>query len=147
MVPEMASPWMEGKITGGGAQGPMGSNFLALAGCGGLTEICMDTVACAGGGQHRADASAEEGREQHPNNKRRREVPEEAPHPWWDVGLSPMRTDVSSSEPWCPSSSRCAQFPLQCGGSASFNHWLVQRHVVVREFSGLVELQQLWVEF
>ena len=55
-------------------------------------------------GNDRADNLAEEGREQHPNNKRRREAQEEAPRLWREMGLSPMRSDVSSSEPLGPSS-------------------------------------------
>ena len=55
-------------------------------------------------GNGRANNLAEDGREQHPNNKRRREAQEEAPHLWREMGLSPMRSDVSSSEPSGPGS-------------------------------------------
>ena len=48
-------------------------------------------------GNDRADALSEEGRLQHPHNKKRRS---EEPRPlplWEEVGLLPMRSDVSSS--------------------------------------------------
>ena len=49
-------------------------------------------------GNDKADASAEEGRLQHPNNKKRwsEELWHEE-HVWASVGLQPMRSDVPSS--------------------------------------------------
>ena len=64
-----------------------------------LLEVCMDSSHMQVEGNDRADSLAEEGREQHPNNKRRREAQEEAPRLWREMGLSPMRLDESSSEP------------------------------------------------
>ena len=50
------------------------------------------------GGNNKADELAESCREMHPNNKKRRGDSEHVPRLWQDAGLSPMRTDVSSSE-------------------------------------------------
>ena len=41
---------------------------------------------------------AEEGRQQHPHNKKRRSEELRPPLLWEEVGLLPMRSDVSSSE-------------------------------------------------
>ena len=51
MVPEMAAPWVEGKVARGRAQGPVGSDFLPPAVCGSFAEICMDAITYVGGGQ------------------------------------------------------------------------------------------------
>ena len=50
------------------------------------------------GGNDKADALAEFGREMHPNNKKRKGDSDRVPRLWRDAGLSPMRTNVSSSE-------------------------------------------------
>ena len=70
------------------------------------------------GGNDRADTLAQEGREQHPNNKRRREAQEEAPRLWREVGLSLMRTNMSSSEPSCPNSALSSRSSV-AGGPVS----------------------------
>ena len=48
-------------------------------------------------GNDRADALAEEGRLQHPHNKKRRSEEPRPPLLWEEVGLLPIRSDVSSS--------------------------------------------------
>ena len=48
-------------------------------------------------GNDRADALAEEGRQQHPHNDKRRSEEPRLPLLWEEVGLLPMRSDVSSS--------------------------------------------------
>ena len=53
---------------------------------------------CAWGGNDKAGALAEFGREMHPNNKKRKGDGDRMPRLWRDAGLSPMRTDVLSSE-------------------------------------------------
>ena len=48
-------------------------------------------------GNDRADALAEEGRHQHPHNTKRRSEEPRPPLLWEEVGLLPMRSDVSPS--------------------------------------------------
>ena len=48
-------------------------------------------------GNDRADALAEEGRLQHPHNKKRRSEEPRPPLLWEEEGLLPMRSDASSS--------------------------------------------------
>ena len=48
-------------------------------------------------GNDRADALADEGRLQHPHNKKRRSEEPRPPLLWEEVGLLPMQSDVSSS--------------------------------------------------
>ena len=50
------------------------------------------------GGNDKADELAETGTEVHPNNKRRKGDTDRVPRLWHDAGLSPMRTDMPSSE-------------------------------------------------
>ena len=66
-------------------------------------------------GNDTADTLAEEGREQHPNNKRRREAQEEAPRLWQEMGLSPVPSDVSSFESPGPSSALSSRSSVGAG--------------------------------
>ena len=47
-------------------------------------------------GNDRADALAEEGKPEHPHNKKRRSEEPRLPPLWEEVGLLPMRSDVPS---------------------------------------------------
>ena len=50
------------------------------------------------GGNDKAGALAQFGREMQPNDKKRKGDADRVPHLWRDAGFSPMCTDVSSSE-------------------------------------------------
>ena len=51
-----------------------------------------------GGASDKANALAGVGREMHPDNKKGKGDADRVPCLWRDAGLSPMRTDVSSSK-------------------------------------------------
>ena len=70
------------------------------------------------GGNDKADALAESGREMHPNNEKRNGEADRVPRMWRDAGLSPMRTDMSSSQSSGHNSSVVSSWASARGGVA-----------------------------
>ena len=89
---------MDGKVAGGGAQELWEAIFQLRQDAGVLVKFVWTPSHMRDGGNDKANELAESGREMHPNNKKRRGDSEHLPQLWQGAGLSPMRTDVSSSK-------------------------------------------------
>ena len=98
MVPQVVSPRMEMKSREVGHRDLWEAIFCFRRDAGAVLKFVWTPSHMSVGGNDQADKLAEAGKEMHPNNKKRRDEPENMPQWWQDAGLSPMRTDVSSSE-------------------------------------------------